>query len=87
MRRTKDPSSPLDHVLHDGLGFEQVVACVDIKIGHDAVPRRSVLIQTQFVAGAIGVVPEGRGYAICWDPLPANFLEIVSYSYYLFKKF
>ena len=31
MRGTEDPSPPLDHVLHDGLGFEHVVACVEIK--------------------------------------------------------
>ena len=30
MRRAEDPPSPLDHVLHDGLGFEHVVACVEI---------------------------------------------------------
>ena len=28
MRGTEDPPPSLDHVLHDGLGFEQVVACV-----------------------------------------------------------
>ena len=27
MRGTKDPPSPLDHILHDGLGSEQVAAC------------------------------------------------------------
>ena len=26
MRRAEDPTSPLDHVQHDGLGFEHVVA-------------------------------------------------------------
>ena len=31
MRGAEDPSPPLDYVLHDGLGFEQVVACVEIK--------------------------------------------------------
>ena len=31
MRGTEDPTSPLDYVLHDGLNFEQVVACVEIK--------------------------------------------------------
>ena len=30
MRGAKDPPPPLDHVLHDALGFEQVVACVEI---------------------------------------------------------
>ena len=29
MRGAEDSPSPLDHVLHDGLGFEQVVACVE----------------------------------------------------------
>ena len=33
MRGTEDPPSPLDHVLRDGLGFEQVVACVEIQSG------------------------------------------------------
>ena len=33
MRGSKNPSSPLDHVLHDGLGFQQVVACVEMKMG------------------------------------------------------
>ena len=32
MRGAEDPPSPLDHVLHDGLGFEQVVACVEIRV-------------------------------------------------------
>ena len=36
MRGPEDPPSPLDHVLHDGLGLEQVFACVGIKNGHDA---------------------------------------------------
>ena len=32
MRTPKDPSSPLDQVLQDGLGFKQVVACVEVKM-------------------------------------------------------
>ena len=55
MRGAKDPPSPLDQVLCDGLGFEQVVACDAIKNGS----MRGVLIQTQVVAGAVGIVPEG----------------------------
>ena len=30
MRGAEDPPSPLDYVMQDSLGFEQVVACVDI---------------------------------------------------------
>ena len=30
MRGAEDPTPPLDYVLHDGFGFEQVVACVEI---------------------------------------------------------
>ena len=45
MRRTQDPPSPLDHVLQDGLGFEQVVACVEIE--RVALTLPLVLIQTQ----------------------------------------
>jgi len=49
VRGTEDPPPPLDHVLHDGLGFKQVVACVEMKPGRvDAVS-----IQTQVVAGAL----------------------------------
>ena len=33
MRGAEDPPPPLDNVPHDGLGFEQVVACVGIKTG------------------------------------------------------
>ena len=33
MRGAEDPPSPLDYVMQDSLGFEQVVACVEIKIG------------------------------------------------------
>jgi len=33
MRGAEDAPSPLDHVLQDGLGLEQVVACVGIKDG------------------------------------------------------
>ena len=33
MRVTEDPPSPLDHVLQDGLCFERVVACIEIKNG------------------------------------------------------
>ena len=33
MRGAEDPPPPLDYVLQDGLGFEQVVACVEIKTG------------------------------------------------------
>ena len=36
MRGTKNPASPLDHVLHYRLGFEQVVACVEIETGRRA---------------------------------------------------
>ena len=32
MRGTEDPPPPLDHVLHDALGFEKVVACVEISL-------------------------------------------------------
>ena len=56
MRGAEDPTSPLDNVLHDGLGFEQVVACV-IKM----VSLAQVLIQTQVVAGALRVFREGQG--------------------------
>ena len=31
MRGAEDPTSPLDNVLHDDLGFEQVVACGEMK--------------------------------------------------------
>ena len=31
MRGAEDPPSPLNNVLHEGLGFEQVVACVGIE--------------------------------------------------------
>ena len=44
MPGTKDPPSPLDHALHDVIGFEHVVACVEIKNGACR-RRRSVLIQ------------------------------------------
>ena len=33
VRGTENPPPPLDYVLQDGLGFEQVVACVEIKTG------------------------------------------------------
>ena len=47
MRGTKDSPSPLNHVLHDGLGPEQVVACVEMKSGHvNAVAQHgSVLVR------------------------------------------
>ena len=57
VRGAEDPPSPGNHVLHDGLGFEQVVACVEIKKTSRA---QAVLIQTQVVAGAVWVVGEGR---------------------------
>ena len=56
MRGAEDPPPPLDYVLHDGLGFEQVVACVEITSG-----RRAWLIQTQVVAGVLGVAHENMG--------------------------
>ena len=30
MRGAEDPPPPFDHILHDGLGFEQILACVEI---------------------------------------------------------
>ena len=33
MRGAEDPPPPLDHVLHDGLRLQQVVACVEIETG------------------------------------------------------
>ena len=38
IRGAEDPSSPLDHVLHDGLGFEQVAACVEIQRRFELTP-------------------------------------------------
>ena len=58
MRGAEDSPSPLDHVLHDGLGFDQVVACVEIETGRAAVAST---IQTRVVADAIGIVGQGRG--------------------------
>ena len=55
MRGAEDTPSPLDHVLPDALDFEQIVACVE----RPSTPRRSELIQTQVVAGVLGVVKEG----------------------------
>ena len=49
MRGTEDPPSPPDHVLHDSLGFEHVVAC-EIKTGS---LRLIVSTQTQVVASAL----------------------------------
>ena len=54
MRGAEDPPSPLDYVMQDSLGFEQVVACVDIKNGSSP-PR---CIQTQVIAGALGIAAE-----------------------------
>ena len=47
VRGTEDPPSPLNHVLHDGLGLEQVVTCVEMKSGHvNAVAQHgSVLVR------------------------------------------
>ena len=57
MRGAEDPPSPLDCVLHDGLGFEQVVACVRSK---QVTARSEVgMIQTRVVAVALVVVHEG----------------------------
>ena len=60
MRGAKDPPPPLDHVLHDALGFEQVVACVEISL---LASNRNllVLVPTQVVTGALGVAHEGHG--------------------------
>ena len=62
MRGAEDSPFPLDHVLHGGRGFEQVVACVEIKKGSRP-PRQPglvVLVRTQVAAGALRVVLEGR---------------------------
>ena len=42
MRGAEDPPSPLEHVLHDCLGFEQVIACVEIKMGRGSAARIGV---------------------------------------------
>ena len=39
MRGAEDPPPLLDHVLHDGFGFEQVVTCVEIKKRRAAAAR------------------------------------------------
>ena len=57
MRGTEDPPPPLHHVLQDGLGFEQVVTCVEIK----TFAHGSVSIQTRVAASALGVGMERRG--------------------------
>ena len=56
MRRTEDLPPPLDHVLHDGLGFKHVVACVESKSD-----RVDAAIRTLFVTRALGGVHEGLG--------------------------
>ena len=40
IRGAEETASPRDHVLQDGLGFEQVVACVGIKNGRVAAAHR-----------------------------------------------
>ena len=48
MRGAEDPPPPLRDVLHDGLGFQQVVACVEIKLGagRDRCPGRDRCAQS-----------------------------------------
>ena len=62
MRGTEDAPPPLEHVLHDCLGFEHVVACVVIK--RFAPTRAAASIQTRVVAGALGIVRAGQGTAL-----------------------
>ena len=40
----EDPQIPLNHVLHDSLGYEQVVACVEIKYVSAPPRERSALV-------------------------------------------
>ena len=56
VRGAEDPPSPGNHVLRDGLGFEQVVACVEIKKTsrrrHMKFKRRSSRVRSGLLARA-----------------------------------
>ena len=70
MRRTEDSAPSLDYVQYDGLGFEQVVACVEIKSGRvDAAESNTsplgadhdlTLTIVQYLAVTLRGNPEGR---------------------------